>query len=137
MMQCKQICLVTVPLQGTLAVDEAPLEYLLALMGTDKQLLEARVNSSSSSSRSSQTHANNSSSSSSHSTGAAAVAAAGGGGGGTVPFPDGKKLAAMVSQVKEVLPGYGNGFITACLYYTGFKAEQVRVDWGLTVMGCS
>jgi hypothetical protein len=126
------------PLQGLLAIDEAPFEYLLALMGTDKQLLEAKLDSTTTSSSTSSSsgippagfHFSNSTNSSGNGSLAAGGAGGRGGAAAGVALPDGEVIAALVLQVKEVLPDYGDGFITACLYYTDFKPEQVGFCWG-------
>ena len=36
-----------------------------------------------------------------------------------------KERAAMLQQIHEVLPGYGDGFLVACLDSCGYNAERV------------
>jgi activating signal cointegrator complex subunit 2 len=34
-------------------------------------------------------------------------------------------VRSLVSQVKELLPDYGDGFVAACLHASGYQAEAV------------
>jgi activating signal cointegrator complex subunit 2 len=94
---------------GLLALDGAQFDYLLALLGGDRRLL-------------------------------APAPASGGGGGarGRAPgqgaspsgaggpwAPEPAVVGSLVSQVREMLPDYGDGFVAACLHASGYQAEAV------------
>jgi activating signal cointegrator complex subunit 2 len=99
---------------GLLALDDAQLDYLLALLGGDRRLLGS---GSGSISRPAGTSASAGAGPSSSAAAAGPSAAAGG--------RDPAVLRSLVSQVKELLPEYGDGFIAACLHGCGYQAEAV------------
>eukprot|EP00877_Chromochloris_zofingiensis_P004569 jgi/Chrzof1/14112/Cz08g25160.t1 len=99
--------------QGLLAVDDAQLDYLLALTGAHRQQLHSN------SSQHQQHNAASSSSSTSTGTGTAPLPAP------PVDMPESAVLMSLMSQVTEVLPDYGEGFLTACLHHYNWNAEQV------------
>lgn len=100
-------------MQGLLAVDDAQLDYLLALTGAHRQQLHSN------SSQHQQHNAASSSSSTSTGTGTAPLPAP------PVDMPESAVLMSLMSQVTEVLPDYGEGFLTACLHHYNWNAEQV------------
>jgi activating signal cointegrator complex subunit 2 len=89
---------------GLLSLDDAQLDYLLALLGGDRRLLAAGGGGGGGSSRAGPSGASSS-------------------GGPRAPEPG--VVRSLVSQVKELLPDYGDGFVAACLHAAGYQPEAV------------
>ncbi|GBF96800.1 hypothetical protein Rsub_09656 [Raphidocelis subcapitata] len=92
-----------------LALDDAQFDYLLALLGSDRSRLDGGRPAPAAAGQG----------------GGASAAGGGGEGGSGSGGPGAARVAELVTQVREVLPDYGAGFVTACLYHCGWDAERV------------
>lgn len=105
--------------QGLLALDDAQFDYFLALVDGDRQLLQQRQQQQQQQWATSQQGASSSSSSSrgpaGNTAGTASVA---------TQQPAAAELKSMVSSIKELLPDYGDGFLTAALHHNSYSTEQ-------------
>ncbi len=111
--------------QGLIAMDDAQFDYLLALMGGDRSHLQPSATAHS-----------NGTSSSSRVTADTAMAAAGlstgsstsGGSAsssGSGSTPEAAVVSSQVTQIKELLPDFGDGYLAACLHACGYNTERV------------
>jgi hypothetical protein len=144
-----QACVLPCSLQGILILDEAQIDYLLALLGShqDAASLQAAVAASlsSSTSGSSTGYAAGSSSSSAgpsgsssssqagpsgsssgySSAGPSGSGAAGGSGSSSSAASGPANLGSLISQVKEIMGSdLGDGFVHAVLHAHGYSAER-------------
>eukprot|EP00798_Chlamydomonas_sp_ICE-L_P006570 gene6570-3222_t len=129
--------------EGQIALDEPQLDYLMVLIGADRISAEAMAHAqfqslhphstpgaggsgaSGSSSRTAVGAAGGSGSGAGgcgSGAGASGSGAAGGSGAGGL---DPAGLASMILQIKDVLPDYGDGFLTACL--VAYKQDPAQV----------
>jgi hypothetical protein len=51
-------------------------------------------------------------------------------------MPDAATVSCCVAAVREVLPDYGAGYLTACLYHANWQPEQVRARLGAGAGQC-
>ncbi len=103
--------------QGVIALDDVQYDYLLALMETaDRAQVEALAASQPPPPRPLLPG---------HPQSAAADAEAGpSGSSGTAP---GAEVLSLIAQIRDMLPDYGTGFLTACLHKYDMKPDQVGV----------
>jgi activating signal cointegrator complex subunit 2 len=95
-------------LQGLLLLDDAQFDYFLALVDGDRELLHQRQQQQRHSSAAGAAAAAGASSSSSSSSQALPA-----------------DLPARVAAIRELLPDYGDGFLTAALFHSSFDSERV------------
>ena len=105
----------TFTLQGTVVLDEAQYDYLLMLIDGDRSAIEASPPGSDTLQLKEQAG--------SSSKEAVAVSAPSGSGSGAGVDPS---LSPLISQIRDMLPEYGSGFLAACLEHYSRKAEQAR-----------
>ena len=109
----------TFTLQGTVVLDEAQYDYLLMLIDGDRSAIEASPPGSDTLQLKEQAG--------SSSKEAVAVSAPSGSGSGAGVDPS---LSPLISQIRDMLPEYGSGFLAACLEHYGRKAEQASGERG-------
>ncbi|KAG1673230.1 hypothetical protein FOA52_013110 [Chlamydomonas sp. UWO 241] len=94
--------------EGWLAMDDAQFDYLLALIGADRGRiygeLERRAGGGG---------------------GASGAGAAGPSGSNCGGAESAAALAPLLAQIREMLPGYGDGFLAACLHHYAMAPERV------------
>ncbi len=102
-------------------LDDAQFDYLLALMEGDPRAMEgARGRQRAGGSLQQQHKAGAGGGGAGRGSGAAA-----GGAGAAAAAAAAAERASLVSQVKDLLPDYGDGFLAACLHEYGNSPEQV------------
>ena len=97
-------------------MDDTQLDYFLALVGGSRSSLQAAQRAAQQQQQQAQ---------SGHVAGSSSSSGAAGSGSGSGPGPAPGMLAALLGQVKEIMPDYGDGFLTACLAAYNYNAEQV------------
>ena len=104
--------------QGTVVLDEAQYDYLLMLIGGDRAAIEAGPPGPDTQQQKEQAGS---------SIKEAVTSAPSGSGSGAGVDPS---LSPLISQIRDMLPEYGSGFLAACLEHYGRKAEQARGTHG-------
>ncbi|KAF8062062.1 hypothetical protein HT031_004322 [Scenedesmus sp. PABB004] len=98
---------------GLLSLDDAQFDYMLALLDGDRELLQRRQQQQVQQQQQQQPQPGGA---------AGAVAAAAAGAAQTAPPPLGE-LAAQLAAIRELLPDFGDGYLTAALFHCGWSTE--------------
>lgn len=112
-------------LQGLLSLDDAQLDYTLALLGGDRALLDPAARQQAAAAATSATTASTTTTGPAGSKQNKTTTTTGrsdSSGSATVNLVP-PSAQAQVADLRELLPGYGDGFLTAALHYSNWSSE--------------
>ena len=126
-------CPLALPSQAHIALDDPHFDYLLVLIGADRAMVEKALlqqptqdlTGGSSTRPGARVAAATAAAGGSGFASGAAGSSAGNSGLAAGMGIDAGVLASMISQIKDVLPDYGDGFLTACL--VAYKHDPAQV----------